>query len=170
MERAAGPLTLLRPVGLAALDGTPIEEGIKKAGGPIWPTARGSHFRRFYRLRLTRDGHRSPVDSVTEGRHRARVPEDVLHSDPPPWCRTLAGDLRAGGESTRLASASSTPSDDDVGDATDDVGGRSQLQADDRPARRGSHVIPYHQNAYRGPANVPRPSRDTDLRSLYHRN
>ena len=61
-----GPRPTLRRVGLAARDAGPglpgaAGKGIKKAGGPIWPTARGSSGRRSYRLRLARDGRRSPA-------------------------------------------------------------------------------------------------------------
>ena len=52
-------------------------KGIKKAGGPIWPTARGLSGRRSCRLRLARDGHRSPARGDAD--RRRRVPEDAVH-------------------------------------------------------------------------------------------
>src|SRR6266436_1512910 len=74
-EETRGPRYVLRRrVGLAALKGS-VGNASKKPG-PIWPTARGSRFRRFYRLRLTRDGRRSPVNGAGERRDHAVDPEE----------------------------------------------------------------------------------------------
>jgi hypothetical protein len=65
--------------------------GHQKSRGPIWPSARGFGFRRSCRLRLARDGHRSPTNVRAVRRDRAL--EKVLHrhSDPSP----IAGRGRA---------------------------------------------------------------------------
>src|SRR6266566_1227419 len=77
-EESRGPRYVLRhQVGLTALKGS-LGNASKKPG-PIWPTARGSLVRRIDRLRLTRDGRRSPVVVATEWRDRAVDPEGHLH-------------------------------------------------------------------------------------------
>ena len=84
MERAAG--LVRRFVGWASrlvvfLWSVPggAGKGIKKAGGPIWPTARGLSGRRSCRLRLARDGHRSPACAIRDGRNASGGEERLRH-------------------------------------------------------------------------------------------
>src|SRR5688572_9428683 len=56
-------------------------KGIKKAGGLIWPTARVLSGRRSCRLRLARDGHRSPAIRSADRRRGASEIQQHLHSE-----------------------------------------------------------------------------------------
>ena len=85
MERAAG-LVRLRRVASRLLVSRPRRpggagKGIKKAGGLIWPTARVLSGRRSCRLRLARDGHRSPAIRGADGRRGASEIQQHRHSE-----------------------------------------------------------------------------------------
>ena len=56
-------------------------KGIKKALGPIWPTARGSSRWRSCRLGLARDGRKSPVIAGRSRRDEKSEVEVHLHSE-----------------------------------------------------------------------------------------
>jgi len=93
-EPRTSPTLHASSVGLAARDAGPwsaarmvrgkaVEH--QKSRGPIWPTARAPSGRRSCRLRLARDGHRSPAIHCADGRRGAS--EEVLHRhllEPPP--------------------------------------------------------------------------------------
>jgi hypothetical protein len=99
--------------------------GIKKAGGPSGPRLVVRTCGGFDRLRLARDGHRSPAIVGADRRDRRPEPEEFSrrHSEEPSSCASrVAGGRRAGRQSRRPALPSSTLSDDGVAGATDDVG------------------------------------------------
>jgi hypothetical protein len=128
MERAAGLVRRFHRVASRLVMWVPVlpggaGKGIKKAGGLIWPTARVLSGRRSCRLRLARDGHRSPAIPRADRRHGASEIQQHLHSETASkYQLARARDLHTGGQSRRVAGAVSTSSDDDVGQATDDVG------------------------------------------------
>ena len=86
-RKSRGSRSDLSSVGLAALVSRTARsgrEGIKKAGGPIWPTALVRPEGGPAACGLARDGHRSPVCSAT-GRRKASGEERLRHhSEPPP--------------------------------------------------------------------------------------
>lgn len=122
-EKPRVPLTSLTSGGPRGCDVDPRGRSIKKAGGPSGPRlvapALGGPTARC----LARDGHRCPVCSATDGRHRARGSE-VHHSEPPPSTGGLHGRAICAPrrQSTRVQRRESTRRNDDVGDTTDDVG------------------------------------------------
>ena len=89
-------------MGLAALAASSCRRsagrGIKKAGGPIWPTARGSSGVRSCRLRLTRERHRSPARGAVDRRNASGKEIRRHHSSRLLPCMIRARDLRAGRE------------------------------------------------------------------------
>ena len=106
-------------------------KGIKKAGGLIWPTARVLSGRRSCRLRLARDGHRSPAIPDAIGRHVASEIQQHLHSETASKLELdEGGDLHTSGQSRLVVWAVSTSLDDDVGQTTDDVGAQPCDMAD----------------------------------------
>jgi hypothetical protein len=117
---------------------------IKKAGGPIWPTARGLSGRRSCRLRLARDGRRSPAIDGADRRGRASEGRHRSHSEVSSCERARAGDLHTGGQSRRVMRVVSTTTNDGGGSGTDDVavrqgtrcgGGRRSRRRDPRMVR-----------------------------------
>ena len=92
-------------------------EGIKKAGGPIWPTALVRPEGGPAACGLARDGHRSPDCGTPLGAtHRWRSDRRRHHSSRLLVGEICARDMRAGRQSTRRAKRVSTRSDDDVRD------------------------------------------------------
>ncbi len=89
-------------MGLAALAASSCRRsagrGIKKAGGPIWPTARRSSGVRSCRLRLTRERHRSPARGAVDRRNASGKEIRRHHSSRLLPCMIRARDLRAGRE------------------------------------------------------------------------
>lgn len=59
------------------------KEGMKKAGGPIWPTAQ-RFYRRFYRLALPLGGRRSPEQGEAAARLSGprRFLREIAHDSP----------------------------------------------------------------------------------------
>src|SRR6187455_217933 len=100
MRKAAGPADVLDVGWACGSDVGPRGGASKKPGAPSGPRlvapALGGPTARC----LARDGHRSPVDDATDGRHRARVPEEFTHSEPPP----SSGVVKGGRSARRLGS------------------------------------------------------------------